>query len=123
MYSLTRIAAARMPHDSALNDTASGSKICSIELRARSKPIIRISIATISPAMYSARPWPNGCSVSFRLPESRKPASVITEDSASDRLLNASAVMAMEPVTAPANAFAPNSSALSAMPTAPQSTP
>ena len=48
------------------------------------------------PEIYSIRPCPKGWSESGFCPAILKPASVMMEDAASDRLLNASAVMAME---------------------------
>ena len=58
MYSFTSIETPRIMIDNRLKSTASGLNIFSIELRARSKPIINIASDTISPAMYSKRPWP-----------------------------------------------------------------
>ena len=49
--------------------------------------------------------------------------SVMMEDPASERLLTASAVMATDPETDPARNFPAKSSALSAMPTMPDSLP
>ena len=109
--------------ESRLKSTGSGAKIFFTESRARSKPIRMMIIATIRPAMYSILPWPKGCSLSLRLPDILKPTSVISDEPASDRLLKASAITAMEPVSAPARYLAANSSAFSAMPTAPQSAP
>ena len=61
-----------------------------------SKPMSTIKIETNSPEIYSIRPCPKGWSESGFCPAILKPASVMMEDAASDRLLNASAVMAME---------------------------
>ena len=112
-----------MAAESMLKDTASGARIFSTDERARSKPISTMTMATISPATYSARPWPKGCSTSWRLPETLKPISVITDEPASDRLLNASARMAMEPVIVPASHLAANSTMFSATPSTPHSVP
>lgn len=67
-----------------------------IESLISSYAIRRIAAATISPDTYSIRPWPNGCSESGFAPASLNPISVTAEDPASDRLLNASAVTAIE---------------------------
>ena len=73
--------------------------------------------ATTMEATYSMRSWPKGCSSSAGLLESLKLRMVITEEPASDRLLNASAVMAMEPLKTPARYFPANSSTLRRIPT------
>ena len=73
--------------------------------------------------MYSMRPWPKGWSGSGFLPARRKPSSVTAEEPASDRLLKASAVTAIEPDSRPAKNFPINSSTFSPMPTAPHSVP
>lgn len=78
---------------------------------------------TASPERYSARPWPKGWSGSGILAAMRKPSSVTTEEPASDRLLNASAVMAMEPERVPAKNFPAKSSRFRPIPTAPQRMP
>ena len=123
MYSFTHTDAARMPSASAENATSSGWRILSKEDFASSTPISRISPATARPEMYSMRPWPKGWSVSGSRPASRKPSSVTAEDPASDRLLKASAVTAMEPDSCPAKSFPANSRRFSAMPTTPHSVP
>ena len=102
---------------------SSGLRIFFSEDFPSSTPISRISPATARPEMYSMRPWPKGCSGSGLRPASRKPSSVTKDEPASDRLLKASAVMAMEPLMVPANSFPTNSSRFSPMPTAPQSWP
>ena len=56
-------------------------------------------------------------------PASRKPSSVTAEDPASDRLLKASAVTAMEPESCPAKNFPANSRMFRAMPTTLHSVP
>ena len=53
----------------------------------------------------------------------RKPASVMTDEPASERLLNASAVTAMEPESTPARYFPAKSSTLRKMPAQEQSAP
>ena len=80
-------------------------------------------MATISPEIYSNRPWPKGWPGSGFCPARRKPSMVTRLDPASDRLLKASAVMAMEPETVPARSFPKKSSTLSPTPTQPHSIP
>ena len=123
MYSFTHTEAAMIPSASRENVTSSGCRILSREDLASSTPISRISPATIRPDMYSMRPWPKGWSVSGFLPARRKPSSVTAEEPASDRLLKASAVTAMEPDSCPAKNFPANSRMFSAIPTAPHRVP
>ena len=123
IYSFTHTDAAMIPNARRENVTASGWSILSKEDFASSTPINRISPATISPEMYSMRPCPKGWSVSGFLPASRKPSSVTAEEPASDRLLKASAVTAMEPDSCPAKNLPINSRMFSAIPTAPHSVP
>ena len=115
--------APRMQVETTLNSTGSGVNIFCTEVLARSKPMKMMTMATISPATYSACPWPNGCSLSALRPAILKPSSVMTDEPASERLLKASAVMAMEWVSSPARYLAANKSMFRAMPTAPQSMP
>ena len=95
----------------------------STEDLASSAPITRIRPATTRPEIYSIRPWPKGCSGSGFCPPRRKPSSVMTEEPASDRLLNASAVMAMEPESAPAKNLPAKSRTFKKIPTAPHKMP
>ena len=76
-----------------------------------------ITTDTPNPEIYSILPWPKGWLASAFIPENRKPTSVIKEEPASDRLLNASAVMAIEPLKTPARYFPANSSTLRRIPT------
>ena len=80
-------------------------------------------MATARPDKYSMRPWPKGWSGSGFCPASLNPRMVTRLEPASDRLLKASAVMAMEPLMVPAKNLPKNSSTLITMPTAPHSTP
>ena len=57
---------------------------------------------TATPDKYSILPWPKGWPGSGFFEARRNPSSVITDEPASDRLLNASAVTAMEPAMEPA---------------------
>ena len=65
---------------------------------------------------YSYRPWPKGCSKSGFRSASLAPATVITEDSTSDRLFSASIRMAMELVLKPTTALNPASRRLTRIP-------
>ena len=123
MYSFTPMEASKIPAASHENVTASGWRILSTEDFASSAPISRIRPATIKPETYSSRPWPKGCPASGFFPASRKPSSVTTEEPASERLLKASAVMAMEPLRVPATSFPANSRMFNPIPTKPQSAP
>ena len=112
-----------MPATSRLNSGASGCSSLSIELLASSTPISRMASDTTKPAMYSMRPWPKGWSGSGFFPARRKPASVMMDEPASDRLLKASAVMAMEPDKSPANSLPQKSRTLRKMPSRLHSVP
>ena len=103
--------------------TGSGLTIFSTELISSSTPMTIMSAATARPEMYSILPWPKGWSGSGFLPERRKPSSDIADAPASERLLNASAVMAIEPESAPAAYFPANSSAFRHMPSTLHSVP
>jgi len=61
-----------------------------------------IAPETSSPARYSILPCPKGCSGSGFLPANLKPIIEIIDEPASDRLLKASAVIAMEALNTPA---------------------
>ena len=115
--------AASTPTESQEKATSSGWKILPTLSRRSSTPSSSTMKATASEAMYSMRAWPKGWSASAGLPASLKPMSVMMEDPASERLLTASAVMATDPETDPARNFPAKSSALSAMPTMPDSLP
>ena len=123
IHSFTRMEAHRMPTDSQEKATSTGWRTFSREDLASSRPTTRMATATARPDKYSIRPWPKGWSSSARLAAMRKPTRVTTEEPASDRLLKASAVTAMEPVSTPATNFPADSSRLSTMPTPPDSRP
>jgi hypothetical protein len=123
IHSLTATETARIPADRGEKATGSGWTILSREDWPSSTPTRRMSMATTSPARYSIRPWPKGCSSSAFWPARRKPTRVTTEEAASDRLLKASAVTAMEAVAMPAKSLPRKSSRFSPMPTAPDSVP
>ena len=94
-----------------------------IESLISSYAIRRIAAATINPDTYSIRPWPNGCSESGFAPASLNPISVTAEDPASDRLLNASAVTAIEWLIVPAKNLPQKSRIFKKIPTIPQRIP
>ena len=94
-----------------------------MELLPSSTPMSTITMDTTRPETYSSRPCPKGWPRSGAWAESLKPSRVTTEEPASERLLAASAVMAMDPVARPASSFPPNSSTFKAIPTQPHSTP
>ena len=123
MYSFTRIDAIRMPNTSALLSIGSGLRSLPMEDPISSNPMTRIATDTRRPEIYSILPCPNGCSGSGSCPESRKPINVMIDDPASERLLNASAIIAIEPLIVPASHFPKNSKIFSPIPTAPLNTP
>ena len=61
-------------------------------------------------AICSARPCPNGCSSSAGLRETFPPINTTIEETESERVCQASATKASEPVTIPAQYLNPNSS-------------
>ena len=83
----------------------------------------RIITETPSPAMYSMRAWPYGCSLSAGFAERRKPRSVTMLDDASERLFRPSAMTETLPATRPARSLAQHRSRLHTMPTAPARLP
>ena len=85
--------------------------------------MISIATETRKPEIYSILPCPKGCSESGLCPEIRNPIKVIIEDPASDRLLNASAVMAIDPLKKPAIHFPRKRRIFKPIPTAPQRVP
>ena len=113
----------KMAMTTGLESTGSGCRIFCREDLASSTPMSRMSMDTARPDRYSMRPWPKGCSESGFWPAIWKPSSVTKEEPASERLLKASAVMAMEPASVPAKNLPMNSRTLKPMPTAPQRIP
>ena len=100
-----------------------GERMRSIEPLRKSSPTAMMNTATTSPATYSSRPCPKGCSSSAGLAASLKPSSATTEEPASERLLTASAMMAILPEINPTVNFAAKSPTLQTMPTVPASSP
>ncbi len=97
--------------------TAFGRRIFITEDFASSSPIRRMMTATANPDRYSILPCPKGCPELAFKPENLKPVKVIRDEPASERLLKASAVTAMEPLTMPARYFPANSRTLREIPT------
>ena len=120
---MTKMETGRMMTGSRENSTGAGERIFSKEVLPSSKPISRMTTETANPERYSTRPWPKGWCRSGFCPASRKPMSVTTEEPASDKLLKASAVMAMEPETVPATSLPRNSRIFRQMPVNPLSVP
>ena len=114
---------ASTPIATKLNSTASGEIIFSIEDFPSSKPITSIIIDTMSPLMYSILPCPKGCPSSGRFSASLNAASVTTDEPASERLLRASAVIAIEPLMEPAISLPTVSRTLKKIPVRPHNTP
>ena len=114
---------AKITMASTLKSTAAGWSIFSKLLLPSSTPMRRMRAETTSPEIYSMRPWPKGCSGSGFFPARRKPRRVTSEEPASERLLKASAVTAMEPERVPAKNLPKKSSRFQPMPTAPHREP
>ena len=69
--------------------------------------------------MYSILPCPKGCSASAGLSESLNPTIVIIEEPASDKLLKASAIIAILEVISPTESFIRKRRRLESIPTIP----
>ena len=105
------------------NFNSPGWKIVLTEDFKSSNAIKTISMETIKPEIYSILPWPKGWSLSGFLLDSLNPIIEMSEEPESDRLLKASAVIAIEPVIAPAMIFAKNKIIFKNIPTPPQMIP
>ena len=81
-----------------------------------SAPTRITSISTISPATYSMRPCPSGCSLSPAFAAILKPTSATSDETASEALLKASETTATEAARMPAVNLAANRSTLIKMP-------
>ena len=123
IQSLTRMESSKMPEVRGLRAVSTGCSIFSMELLPSSTPTSKIISETTRPARYSMRPWPKGWSASAFWPASRNPTSVTTEEAASVRLLNASAVTEIAPASRPAISLPANRNKLRMMPVMPASVP
>lgn len=88
-----------------------------------SKPMMSMIAATASVATYSILACPYGCSSSALCAAILKPAIVMIDEPASDRLLNASAVTAIEWLIVPAKNLPQKSRIFKKIPTIPQRIP
>ena len=85
--------------------------------------MITIRALTPSPARYSIRPCPNGCPGSGFLDASLKPISDMIDEPASERLLNASAIIDIDALSTPARYLPANKHIFKNIPYPEQSTP
>lgn len=92
----------KMTNTNPLLSMFSGCSILEMELFNNSNPISNMAREINNPAIYSNLPCPKGCSKSGFFPENKNPIKEIKEEKASDKLLNASAVMATELLSTPA---------------------
>lgn len=88
-----------------------------------SKPMMSMIAATASVATYSILACPYGCSSSALCAAILKPAIVMIDEPASDRLLNASAVIEIAPLNIPAKSLPAKSMRFKNIPTIPHSIP
>ena len=79
--------------------------------------------ATKSADKYSILPCPNGCSASAGLFDILKPIIVIIDEAASDKLLKASAEIAIDPTSIPTENFITNKIKLIIIPITPPKVP
>ena len=112
IQSLTRMDSANPAITNRLNSTGSGCMIFPMELFTTSKPTSNTKNVITNPLMYSIRPCPKGWSSSAGAAAARKPIKVTTPLPTSERLLNASPVMAMELEISPNMNFAANNNKL-----------
>ena len=116
IQSLTAIEKPNAANVSQRNCTASGCMIFPIEFRSSSKPISAIITAITSEVRYSILPCPNGCPLSAGFAASLYPNMVIRQLAQSDKLLNASEMIAIECDNVPAIYFNKNKNTLQQMP-------
>ena len=79
-------------------------------------PAYKTMPATIMELRYSIRPWPRGCFLSGERPASLVPTMVMIEERASDRLLTASRMTAMEWDSRPTTALKADRNTLARIP-------
>ena len=123
IHILTSIAIISIITDDFENIMSSGDMILPNDDFKSSKPTSKITIETHIALKYSILPCPNGWSLSAGLPESLKPKWVITDEPASERLLNASAIIPIEDVNIPAKSFITKRHTFKNMPTNPPNIP
>ena len=120
MTHFTAIDASSIATISHENSMSCGFMILLKESLNSSKPIMRI---TASVATYSILACPYGCSSSALCAAILKPAIVMIDEPASDRLLNASAVIEIAPLNIPAKSLPAKSMRFKNIPTIPHSMP
>ena len=101
----------------------SGFKILSTDDLINCTPTSITIKATKRADKYSILPCPKGCSASAGLFDILKPIIVIIDDAASDKLLNASAEIAIEPTNIPTENFIKNKTKFTMIPTIPPKVP
>lgn len=112
-----------MIKDKVLSDTGSGDMIPSMDDFTNSKPMMVITIDTISPEIYSMRPIPKGCLLLAGRLASLNPTKVTIDDAASERLFAASAMMEIDADDKPIMNFNTQSITLHIIPTIPLRVP
>ena len=121
MTHFTAIDASSIATISHENSMSCGFMILPKESLNSSKPMMSMIAATASVATYSILACPYGCSSSALCAAIL--ASVIKEEPASDRLLNASAVIEIAPLNIPAKSLPAKSMRFKNIPTIPHSMP
>ena len=101
----------------------SGDLILCIESFKKVNPTSRTRKDTTNAEIYSIRPWPKGCSSSAGLLAILTPTKLMSEEPASDRLLNASAITDTLCTVNPTINFTIKSRMLQKMPTILANTP
>ena len=117
IHNFTRIDRIRIRNGTKSNVISSGCISLPADVLKKVNPTSMTRNDTISAAMYSILPWPNGCSASAGFPAIFTPIKLMIDDAASDKLLNASAVTARECISVPMINFAANRNTLQKIPT------
>ena len=123
MTHFTAIDASSIATISHENSMSCGFMILPKESLNSSKPMMSMIAATASVATYSILACPYGCSSSALCAAILKPAIVMIDEPASDRLLNASAVIEIAPLSIPAKSLPAKSMRFKNIPTIPHSMP
>ena len=105
--SLTTTATAMITKETVLYSGVSGSMIFFTDSTKEVMPAYSTIPDTIMALRYSIRPYPKGCFLSAGLAASLVPTIVMTEERASDRLLTASRITAIELDASPMAALNP----------------